>query len=95
MTANAIYLGIVRNDEFLLSTVGWPGGSGAAVEQRRYEAMRQAECYRRGWQSVYPGDNLRIEKLARRDCNGWEIARRKGRKPEAMTDAESHEAMAQ
>lgn len=77
------YLGIIRNDEFLLST----------VQAHAPWSQRQAECWLRDWQMVYPTDKLRIEPLSKRDKDGWEIRQAKKRRVLSDEDHEAYGAM--
>jgi hypothetical protein len=69
--AKAMYLGIVKNGESLLTTIAFDENDA----KRAATARREAEQSLYGWQDVFPTDRLSIERLSSRSAKGWEIAK--------------------
>jgi hypothetical protein len=72
MSAQALYLGVIRNGEGLLTSFAFYKGD----EKSEARAEREAEQSVRDWRAVYPGDRLSVERLAKRGAKGWEVAGR-------------------
>lgn len=55
------YYGVIRNDEFLLST----------VKVAEDNAEHRAHMHLNNWFNIYPDSKLRVAKLSHRSDNGW------------------------
>jgi hypothetical protein len=69
--SEALYLGIIRNDDGLLTSFPFYKND----PKSEAKAEREAEQAMRDWRAVFPGDRLSVERLAKRGAKGWEVAR--------------------
>lgn len=67
----AIYLGVIKNGESLLTSIAFDESDA----KRTATARREAEQALYGWQQIFPSDRLSVERLSHRHRDGWKVAR--------------------
>lgn len=65
MKPSFTYYGVIRDDEFLLSTVKAEASDSEDNPEHRIHAQLNS------WFNIYPDSKLRVAKLSRRNDNGW------------------------